>query len=124
MTSVDDWCIVIANGLTMLGRPKDARTLEPVYTLECLMQMVQRDPRQPPQLMTARSVKPLLTFASLRTVTIPPMSTVIPCSDLSTSERRELAGAVDACEQIRAAMRAQESGLVLAPADAMPRRQG
>jgi hypothetical protein len=110
------WVIIIAQGKTLLGRlsTTDA-TMTPVYELITMMQMVQQDPRQPPQLMTMRQVQPLLTFPGLKSIPSPASGILIPIASLSSKERRELAKSVEACEQLMGAMRAQESGLVLPP---------
>jgi hypothetical protein len=115
------WSIVVAHGLTMLGRLNGSR-LQPAYGLTCVMQMVQTDPRQRPQLMTVRQVMPLLTYPSIRSVDVIAAALVIPVEQLSTAERRDLAKSVEACDQLIAGMRAQEAGVVLAPASALPRR--
>jgi hypothetical protein len=115
------WEIVCAHGQTMIGRRWDtvlpgSRVLDPVYGLTCVMQLVQQSPRHQPQLMTARQAQPLLTFPSLKRVEIPADALCIPCEQLSREERRELAKSIDACEQLIGAMRAQEAGIVVAPA--------
>jgi hypothetical protein len=115
------WSIVIAHGQTMLGRLR-SRALAPVYGLTCVMQMVQQDPRQRPQLMTIRQVMPMLTYPSVREVQITGDALIIPVEQLSSAERRDLAKSVEACDQLIAGMRAQEAGVVLAPASALPRR--
>jgi hypothetical protein len=108
------WVIALVHGRTLIGRPKD-RDLDPVYELQALMQFVQPRPDQPPQLMTMRQVLPLLTYASLRRISLPADAVLIQVASLSKQERRELAKSVEACEQMIGAMRAQESGIVLPP---------
>ncbi len=114
------WVIAISQGKTFVGRPElvtDAGylvVLSPAYELLTMMQMVQQDPRRPPQMMTLRQVMPLLTYPSLKRVEVR-QAVVIHVSELSSKERRELAQSVEACEQLMGAMRAQESGLVLPP---------
>lgn len=110
------WAIVIAHGQTMIGKCAGVRSLSPVFALTCVMQMVQPDPRRPPQLMTVRQVTPLLTFPTVREIDVPSGAIVVPIEQLSRQERVELARSVDSCEQLILAMRAQESGISIAPA--------
>lgn len=111
------WVIVIAHGKTFLGKWSESEPrLSPAYELVTVMQMVQPDPRQAPQLMTIRQATPVLTFPSLRSVPCAIGTTIVfQIAELSSKERRELAASVEACEQLMGAMRAQESGLVLPP---------
>jgi len=108
------WVIACVHGQTMLGLSHPGY-IEPAYGLVCLMQMVQPDPRQPPQLMTMRNVTPLLTYPHLRRADLPEDALVFKCELLSKQERKDLARSVEACEQLIGAMRAQESGITLAP---------
>jgi hypothetical protein len=110
------WCIYIAQGKVLLGKPADVGlSVTPVYELVAMMQMVQRTPQERPQLMTMRQCVPLLTFPSLREISAPQGAIVIHVEALSKKERRELLASVEACEQLIAAMRAQDSGLLLMP---------
>jgi hypothetical protein len=115
------WVIAVAHGLTFVGKPLEphagAMTLRPVYGLHCLMQMVQPDPRRPPQLMTIRQVQPFLTYPSIRQVHLPTDAIVVPCESLSRDERRELMKSIAGCEELMGAMRAQEAGIMVAPAN-------
>lgn len=117
------WSIVCVQGHTLIGKFDIGRFdgiqhLDPAFALTCVMQMVQPDPRQAPQLMTMRQVTPFLTFPSIRTIDVPLDAIVIPIETLSRKERVELARSVDSCEQLIMAMRAQESGITVAPAGA------
>jgi hypothetical protein len=109
------WVIAIAHGQTLLGKRVPMRSLQPVYSLTCAMQFVQQNPRQPPQLMTARQVMPMLTFPSIQWVDVPADAILIEVESLSAKERRELAAGVEACDRLIQAMRAEESGLLLVP---------
>jgi hypothetical protein len=115
--SLDGWIIIVSDGITLLGHPR-GEWLEPVYELQCVMQLVQPDPRAPPQLMTMRNVKPVLTFPSVRRVAMPIGGVRVMLDQLSSKERTELERGVRACDELMAQMRAQESGIVLAPAGA------
>ena len=110
------WSIVCVQGHTLIGKFSDLSRLEPAFALTCVMQMVQPDPRQAPQLMTMRQVTPFLTFPSIRSIDIPFGAIIVPIETLSRKERVELARSVDSCEQLILAMRAQESGISIAPA--------
>jgi hypothetical protein len=112
------WVIVLAHGQTMIGKDVGGGLLKPVYGLTCAMQMVQRSPQEPPQLMTVRRAMPFLTFASIDEVCVQEDAIFVPCKLLSRSERRELARSIEACDRLMDAMRAQEAGIVLAPAGA------
>lgn len=63
-----------------------------------------------------RQVSPLLTFASITRISLPHGGVLIHCTELSVSERRALAAGVAKAEELCQAMRAEESGLVIAPA--------
>jgi hypothetical protein len=116
------WSIVCVQGYTLIGKVSSLEmheaTLDPAFALTCVMQMVQPDPRQAPQLMTMRQVTPFLTFPSIRSIEIPLGAIIVPIETLSRKERVELARSVDSCEQLIMAMRAQESGITVAPAGA------
>jgi len=115
------WVIAIAHGKTLVGLPtsdpesRPPLKLLPVYELIAMMQLVQSRPDQPPQLMTMRQCFPLLTFPSIRVVTVPDNAIVIEVEMLSRQERRELGKAVEGCEHMIGAMRAHDAGIVLAP---------
>lgn len=137
--NIDDWVIVIAHGKSFIGREVPVDTardilgvdpatlkptvightwtkepgLSPVYELVTGMQMVQRSPREPPQMMTVRQCLPVLTFASVRSIAVAGIR--IPVASLSADEQKAIAQSVDGCEQLMVAMRAAESGIVLAP---------
>ena len=112
------WSIVCVQGYTLIGKVSSLDWLDPAFALTCVMQMVQPDPRQAPQLMTMRQVTPFLTFPSIRSIEIPLGAIIVPIETLSRKERVELARSVDSCEQLIMAMRAQESGITVAPAGA------
>jgi hypothetical protein len=119
------WSIVCVQGHTLIGKhafydinQRTIARIDPGFALTCVMQMVQPDPRQAPQLMTMRQVMPFLTFPSIREINVPLDAIVIPIETLSRKERVELARSVDSCEQLIMAMRAQESGITVAPAGA------
>jgi len=118
MTSSDisDWVIVIAHGKTFIGREHFDGTpsgLSPVYELVTGMQSVQMSPREPPQIAAVRQCWPVLTLASVRSLTIEGVRICV--GDLSDDERRSLAQSVEGCEALALAMRAAERGIVLAP---------
>jgi hypothetical protein len=125
------WVIAISQGMTFLGDPinvadaagylvsqgttflGDPLSLSPIYTLRCEIQLVQPSPRHPPQLMTMRQVLPVLTFPDIRSMDLR-QANIVRIEELSKKDRQELAKAVDSCEQLKAAMRAEASGIVLA----------
>jgi hypothetical protein len=107
--------VVIMHGRTLIGRRTPDDRLSPVYELIAIMQMVQTGPKAPPELVTARQVLPLLTSPSIKSIPFPREGIEIPISCFSAKERRELASAVESCEQLMTAMRAQDSGIVIAP---------
>jgi hypothetical protein len=113
------WVIAISQGMTFLGDPVSVAdagylvSLSPIYTLRCEIQLVQPSPRHPPQLMTMRQVLPVLTFPDIRSMDLR-QANIVRIEELSKKDRQELAKAVDSCEQLKAAMRAEASGIVLA----------
>jgi hypothetical protein len=106
------WAIVQASGLTLIGRLPLANgpvDLSPVYELR---------PMLDPQRGIAHMVLPVWLLG-VDSISIPSGAIVHPCEELSRSQRVHLHRAVQQGEQVSAAMRAQESGVVLAPESAL-----
>jgi hypothetical protein len=117
--NIDDWVIVIAHGKSFIGREGIGGTitgapLSPVYELVTGMQMMQRSPREPPQMVTVRQCLPVMTFASITSLGLFE-GIRIRVESLSDDERKSLAQSVAGCEELVKAMRAAESGILLAP---------
>jgi hypothetical protein len=110
------WVIVIAHGVTLIGRPAGVHDLSPVYQLECGMQVVQPDPIQRPQLMTARRVVPVLTFPTITILSVPPDAIVVSVDTLSTKSRKQLAKSIASCDALIVAMRAEDADISVVPA--------
>lgn len=114
------WVIVLTAGKVLLGKRDegsgslnfgDAWTqLSPVYELTCAV-----GPGPRGEIMVARQVTPLLTFSSVSKVSVPVLSSVfVSCSELSKKEQLALVQGIAQAEQLIRAMRADESGIVLA----------
>ena len=106
------WAIVQSNGMTLIGRLPLANgpvDLSPVYELR---------PMLDPQRGIAHMVLPVWLLG-VDSISIPSGAIVHPCEELSRSQRVHLHRAVQHGEQVSAAMRAQESGVVLAPESAL-----
>lgn len=118
MVDLKGWVIAIASGTTLIGQPVkgDVRyvgreVLSPVYELKC--SLVQG--REGTGIVHAAF--PVCLLGSVRAVDVPAGAIVIPVDELSKTERRSLAAGVQNAEGMVAAMRAAESGVVLAGAD-------
>ena len=117
MSDLAGWWIVFAHGRTLVGKLVSSSTsydgrLEPVYELAAAMV-----PTPNGQMALMRQASPVCTFASVRGVDLPPGLVSIPVDSLDSSERRALAQCVAGAEQLVQAMRAQASGIVIAPAN-------
>ena len=127
MTDISTWTIVMAAGKTFIGRADSVQPgcvlLQPVFELQAMMQMVQ-GPRGEPTMAVLRQCFPVLTFSSVAGLEVSTMSAItLPVSSLDKDEQRELENAVYGCEQLVLAMRAQRSGIVVAPNGAIdPKR--
>ena len=105
------WAIVQSNGMTLIGRLPLANgpvDLSPVYELK--------------PAMSERGIGHLVVpmwLVGVDLISIPSGAIVHPCEELSRSQRVHLHRAVQQGEQVSAAMRAQESGVVLAPESAL-----
>ena len=129
MTDISTWTIVMAAGKIFLGKCRGMAAgegrdlLDPVFELQTMMQLVQ-GPRGEPTMAVRRQCSPVLTFSSISSLTLPDEGTVtVKVADLDKDEQRELENAVYGCEQLVLAMRAQRSGIVVAPNGAIdPKR--
>lgn len=101
--------IILLGPTTLLGNPVHG-ALSPVYTLEAGQVQGPRG-----QVGIAHRCTPVAYLASIRSVTIPDGATFIMVDSLSAADRATLAGAVEQCEHVIGAIRAAQSGIVVAP---------
>ncbi len=114
MTDISEWSIVMAAGKTFVGKLDDY-VLSPAYELQAGMV-----PAPNGQIARMMLVTPVMGFASLTKLPIPAQGALVyRVASLSRQEQGDLAKAVANAENIVQAMRAQQSGLVLA--DSLPK---
>lgn len=121
------WAIVQSNGLTLIGRLVDGH--DPVRGVSG--QVLGTMAREGGALSPVYELKPAMSergighlvvpmwLVGVDSISIPSGAIVHPCEELSRSQRVHLHRAVQQGEQMSAAMRAQESGVVLAPESAL-----
>ena len=108
--ALDGWIVVVAHGLTLIGKPQDGRRLGPVYEIKPQLQ------QSPQGLAFAHLVLPFLLLADVRSVAIPEGAILVECSDLGHEMQKTLSRAILGADEMVRAMRAQASGIALAPA--------
>ena len=104
------WVISLKEGKCFIGRPQPgfSGVLRPVYGLACSFQMVHEG-----RVAIARQCWPILTFTSIQELDLTG-ALMIAIDDLSLSEAKDLARAVEQCESLCASIRAAEAGIVFA----------
>ena len=116
MRSLKGWVIALGPPKTLLGKSSaDGSCLSPVYELEA---GIAQDPNG--QTGIAHRCAPICWLPSADSVERPDGIT-IEVDSLSKADQETLGRAVDAVEQIVANLRAAQAGIVLAPAQAMPK---
>lgn len=106
---LEGYALVLAGGKTFIGKATED-ALEPAYEAHVAYQMDEGGNSG-----ILRECTPLFGSGTLRRLPIPPGAVVIACSRLSGKERELWSGAIRQCEQMIAAVRAAETGLLLPP---------
>jgi hypothetical protein len=131
-TMLRDWWILILRGRTMIGRAhgtyvpdgEPMRTeasglrptiLGPVYDLNSGIQLVKQPNGQAGIARTCVAM-PVLGLLSIEEIEVPESAIVISCAMRSGEDRKLLAKAIQIAEEITSSLRAEASGIVLAPA--------
>lgn len=135
-TTIANWLLVFNGGQLLLGRatyegepaesygvllgvvagpPPLVKRLSPVYEIQ-VTAAVARDGRSR---TLVRLVVPV-AMTNIPYINLPESYAWTRVGDLPASTQRELAEGVDQAEKLREQMRAQEAGIVIAPAGAVP----
>lgn len=120
-TTIANWLLVFNGGQLLLGPKVDtpevcsaSYRLSPVYEIQVTAQ-VARDGRSR---TLVRLVLPV-AMSNIPYINLPESYAWTRVGDLPASTQRELAEGVDQAEKLREQMRAQEAGIVIAPAGAV-----
>lgn len=117
------WWIAILGARTLIGRSFATVTrsdtmrptmLGPVYDLQSGVQMI-KQPNGSVGIARPCVAMPLLGLLSIESVEIPESAIVLACSQRSLEDRKMLSGAITIAEEICTSLRAESSGIVIAP---------
>jgi hypothetical protein len=129
-STLRDWWILILGGRTMIGRNGSRvggwrpKMLGPVYDLNSGIQLVQQ-PTGQAGIARPCIATPVLGLLSIEEIEVPDSAILISCAMRSVEDRKLLAKAIQIADEITSSLRAEASGIVLAPAGAkLPRVQG
>lgn len=111
---IEDWVIVITNGVTVIGVPMQPGMgfLSPFYGFGVRIEDVRVGPNEV-QRRIGYAAEPLLLLTSLKEFPVPDGAIRLPVRSLSPEEQRRIAGAVQAAEQQVLALRAASANISL-----------